>query len=408
MQICLVSRDQKLRELLAGVVGQSLMVSAPGQERPEADLYVWDLETVFHLPEASAFASHRHLFLVERRDLAILGRQVQSEFGCILLKPVNRATLEAFLTPGAEEHAEDCAGASSKSTKAMFSERDLLLKYVLETNLKLQEYDQDRTNFLSRAIHDLRAPLTALHGYSGLLLDGELGPINSKQAELLRRMRSSTERMATLARSLLALSVEGHVQRNLELEQGDVEACVNQALEDLSTSLDEKQISVDTQFDPPEQPIFFDPQQIEQVLMNLIENACRFTPKRGGINVRGYSIFWDPEAPGLDNSAAAPNAYRIDVQDSGPGVDPALSDKVFEQYTSYASGHDRSCAGLGLAICKLIVTAHGGRIWVDTFKPGALFSFVLPFEPKIALARRAPGSEVLEASDHLKIAASAL
>jgi signal transduction histidine kinase len=407
VRICLVSQDQKLRELLREVVGQSLMASAPGAERPKADLYVWDVETVCHLPEACAFAADRHLFLVERQDLAVLGRQVQSQFGCILLKPVNRATLEAFLTPSGEERAEDSL-ASNKSTNAMLSERDLLLKYVLETNLKLQEYDQDRTNFLSRAIHDLRAPLTALHGYSGLLLDGELGPINSKQAELLRRMRSSTERMATLARSLLALSVEGHVQRNLQLEQGDLEACVSQALEDLSTSLDEKQISVDAQFDPPEQPFFFDPQQIEQVLMNLIENACRFTPKRGGINVRGYSIFWDSEAPGLDNSAAAPNAYRIDVQDSGPGVDPTLSDRIFEQYTSYASGHDRSCAGLGLAICKLIVTAHGGRIWVDTFKPGALFSFVLPFEPKIAMARRAPGSEVLEASDDLKIAASVL
>src|SRR5271155_4674924 len=103
VRICLVSRNAKLRELLREVVGQRLIVSAPGEERPEADLYVWDLEPVFHLPEASTFASDRHLFLVERRDLARLGRQLQSEFGCILLKPVNRATLEAFLTRRGEE-----------------------------------------------------------------------------------------------------------------------------------------------------------------------------------------------------------------------------------------------------------------------------------------------------------------
>ena len=406
MRICVISRNVKLRELLREVVGQRLTVSAPGESCPESDLYVWDLETVSQLPEASVCASGKHLFLVERRDLAKLGRQLQSECGCILLKPVNRATLEAFLTRRSEEHAEDAA--SSKSTEAMVSERNSLLRYVLETNLKLQEYDQDRTNFLARAIHDLRAPLTALHGYSGLLLDGELGPVNTNQAELLRRMRSSTDRMATLARSLLALSVDGHVQRNLQLEQGDLDACLNQALEDLSAYLDEKQIAVDTQFDPPEQPILCEQQQIAQVFLNLLENACKFTPKRGSITVRGYSLCWDPESAGLDDSAAMPNAYRIDVQDSGPGVDPAVSDRIFEQYTSYEGGNVRSCAGLGLAICKLIVTAHGGKIWVDTSKQGGLFSFVLPFEPKVALARRAPASEGLKASSHLKIAATAL
>ena len=333
LQICLVSRNVKLRELLREAVGQSLTVSAPGEKCPEADLYVWDRGNCVAATRTRPCFALAEASICSWQSAGILPNSAanfKANLVAFSLKPVNRATLEAFLdATSVKNMRKKLHRVPSKSTEAIVSERNSLLRYVLETNLKLQEYDQDRTNFLARAIHDLRAPLTALHGYSGLLLDGELGPINSKQADLLRRMRSSTDRMATLARSLLALSVDGHVQRNLQLEQGDLEACVSQALEDLSTSLDEKQISVDAQFDPPEQPILCDPQQIAQVFLNLLENACKFTPKRGSITVRGYSLCWDPEAPGLDDSAAMPNAYRVDVQDSGPGVDPALSDRIF-------------------------------------------------------------------------------
>jgi K+-sensing histidine kinase KdpD len=86
-----------------------------------------------------------------------------------------------------------------------------------------------------------------------------------------------------------------------------------------------------------------------------------------------------------------PNAYRIDVVDSGAGVPEHLAEKIFEQYASYSGSLDRSGGGLGLAICKLIVTAHHGAIWATPSNNGGCFSFVLPLgPPREAKQARAP------------------
>lgn len=374
MQICLISDDEKLLGFVREIAGHNLLVIEPSQKPPESDLCIWDVGEKF---DVSALTSGRHLLLVERQQLTSLARLLGDQSACILLKPAKRATIEAFL--------------GDATVGALRSDRDALLQHVLRANLRLQEYDQDRTTFLARALHDLRAPLTALHGYCGLLVDGELGAVNSHQAELLQRMRSSTQRMTRLVSSMFELSVAGRVERKLHLEQGDIEACLNQALHDVSPFLQEKHIFVEVQLDPPEHGLLMETEQIEQLLVNLLENACKFTPRRGNIEVRGYSVYWDP-ASELDDSACASNAYRIDIRDSGPGIDPSVLDSIFEEYTSYGEANDRS-GGLGLAICKLIVNAHGGKIWAASSGEGAAFFVILPFEPKLGIVHPGPKSE---------------
>jgi signal transduction histidine kinase len=376
MQICLISQDEKLRGALSQIAGSTLSVSPPGKQPPAADLYVWDVHPDFSVN--SLTGSARHLLLVDRQQLASLAQQLGNQSACIVLKPASQSTLEAFL--------------GDAGVEALQSDRDALLQQVLRANLRLQEYDQDRTNFLARALHDLRAPLTALHGYCGLLADGEIGVVNSHQAELLQRMRSSTQRMARLVSSMFELSVAGRVERKLNLELGDIEACLNQALHDVSPFLQEKQIFVATQLDPPEKGMFIETHQIEQLLVNLLENACKFTPRRGNIEVRGYSVYWDPHSD-LDDSALASNAYRIEIRDSGPGIDPSVLDSIFEEYTSCSGASDRS-GGLGLAICKMIASAHGGKIWAESSRDGAVFFVLLPFEPKRSIGRPGAKSEV--------------
>ena len=376
MQICLISGDEKLRGLVSEIAGSDFCTSPPGQRPPESDVYIWDVEGRVG---ASPLAHGRHVFLVERQQLTPLAQQLGDQSACIVLKPVNRATLGAFL--------------GEAGLETLRSDRDALLQQVLRANLRLQEYDQDRTNFLTRALHDLRAPLTALHGYCGLLLDGEFGIVNSRQTDLLERMRTSTQRLARLVNSMFELSVAGRVERKLNLEQGDIEACMNQALHDVSPFIQEKQISLTIQLDPPEQGVLIETQQIEQLLVNLLENACKFTPRNGNIEIRGYSVYWDPLQPELDDSALAANAYRIEIRDSGPGIDPSVVHAIFEEYTSYSGAKDRS-AGLGLAICKLIANAHGGKIWAASSGEGAAFFLILPFEPKLGVAHPGTKSEV--------------
>jgi signal transduction histidine kinase len=375
MQICLVSGDKKLQGLVSEITGPKFCISPLGQTPPESDVYLWDVEDGF---VAAPPTQGRHLFLVDRQHLGSLAQQLGDQSACIVLKPANRATLEAFL--------------SDAGVETLRSDRDALLQHSLRANLRLQEYDQDRTNFLARVLHDLRAPLTALQGYCGLLLDGELGAVNSHQTEVLQRMRSSTQRMTLLVNSMFELSVAGRVERKLNLEEGDIEGCVNQALHDVSPFLREKELLVEIQLDPPEQGMLIDTRQIEQLLVNLLENACKFTPRRGTIDIRGYSVYWDPLQSDLDDSALAPNAYRIEIHDSGPGIDASMVHSIFEEYTSYSGGNDRS-AGLGLAICKLIVNSHGGKIWAASSK-GAAFFVILPFEPKRSIGRPGAKSEI--------------
>lgn len=132
--------------------------------------------------------------------------------------------------------------------------------------------------------------------------------------------------------------------------------------------------------------------EIEQVLINLLDNACKFTHRDGSIEVCGYPYFWERRfllggsAPGERRADSAspegvrlPNCYRINIRDTGPGIPPDRLSHIFEEYTSYAGPQDRSGGGLGLAICRLIMSRHEGHIWADSHKGGAIFSFVLPY-----------------------------
>ncbi len=112
----------------------------------------------------------------------------------------------------------------------------------------------------------------------------------------------------------------------------------------------------------------FDLGQLEQVLVNLLDNACKFTPKRGSIHIRGYSV--EHQFAGGPGSG-----YRIDVTDTGLGIPSERIDRVFDEYTSYEGSADRSGAGLGLAICRMVVNAHNGRIWASSGAGGSTFSW---------------------------------
>jgi two-component system sensor histidine kinase BaeS len=145
-------------------------------------------------------------------------------------------------------------------------------------------------------------------------------------------------------------------------------------------------VEVRTHIEPPDGILSFAAEQIQQVLVNLIENSCKFAPKSGSITIHGYGVLREsgkraPTAGAYTNA----DGYRVDIQDSGPGVPAHLTEKIFEQYVSCSGGSDRSGGGLGLAICKSIITAHGGTIWATPSEKGGRFSFVLPLDQQIEI-----------------------
>jgi signal transduction histidine kinase len=132
--------------------------------------------------------------------------------------------------------------------------------------------------------------------------------------------------------------------------------------------------------------------QIEQVLINILDNACKFTPKDGLIEIRGYPFFWERRgghaASQLMNDRrramqGIANSYRMDFRDSGLAIAQEHLDCIFEEYTSYSSGRDRSGCGLGSAICQSIIDQHEGRVWAENTSVGPMISFVLPLRRSI-------------------------
>jgi signal transduction histidine kinase len=385
MTIELISQDAELYSLCRGILNEicgprcpwTLVTVAPEAGSREADLQIWDCPSNFPIAEYADTRASRCLFLVSRKDLAGFRNTGTATEANILLKPVTRATLHTFLDLALSHHA----------TNSLRADRDEILQCLIQTNLKLQEYDQDRTNFLARAVHDFRAPLTAVSGYCGLLLSEPFGALDANQKEILRRMQNSAKRLSHMAAAMFELSVGRHINRAPDLRRADIAECVDQALHEIAPFAIEKSISISSNLEMLNEALYFEPGQIEQVLINMLDNACKFTPRTGSIEIRGYPFFWERRNGGSSrrfttdrrrSPVSTPNSYRIDISDSGAAIPPEHLSRIFEEYTSYCGGSDRSGGGLGLAICRMIITQHNGRIWAENTRSGPQFSFALP------------------------------
>lgn len=384
----IVSADQSLIALCRDVLrelGDSL--SEPGPRSAEkiarSEICLWDYESAIPDFPLEPFGNHRTFYLVPPSELSSLLRSKPAAEGNVLLKPVTRAVLRAFLGSVVPYRSPMTAEIGT-----LRANRDELLQRLLHANLRLQEYDQQRTNFIARAVHDFRAPLTAFSGFCGLLASGQLGPLNHQQKEALHRMEHSAKRISRMASAMFELSIGPKVNRKPDLQEGDICESVKQALHEILPLAREKQISLlADDILPSTQPLYFEPSQIEQVLLNLLDNACKFSHHEGTIEVLGYPYFWERRflaggsapAERRTDDVRSPNSYRIDVRDTGPGIPPERLNHIFEEYTSYSGPQDRSGGGLGLAICRLILNRHEGQIWADSHAEGATFSFVLPY-----------------------------
>jgi two-component system clock-associated histidine kinase SasA len=211
--------------------------------------------------------------------------------------------------------------------------------------------------------------------------------LNEEQREVLQRMQHSAKRLSRMTSAMFQLSIGRRVKRRPNLTEGDIRECIEQALHEIAPMADSKSISISVDLSPETPLLMLEQGLMEQVLINLLDNACKFTPKTGRIEIRGYPCFWERRSSRNAVAIAGerrrtesrkPNAYRIDVVDSGPPVPPEHLENIFEEYTSYSGGQDRSGGGLGLAICRMIISQHEGHVWAEETSAGSMFSFLLP------------------------------
>jgi len=208
MSVVLVSHDRELYNVCRAALRQfsidGPIIVSPGSQPPKADLTIWDTPTrIKRSDEKSDASGSLDLFVVSRSWLEEAQKVVPAGFG-FLLKPVKQSVLASFLSAAISRWSDPgessvLLGANPKA------DRDELLQILFEANLRLQQCDQDRTNFLARALHDFRTPLTALQGYCGMLIRQSAGPLDPCQIELLERMQYSIGRLSKMSGAMFEL-----------------------------------------------------------------------------------------------------------------------------------------------------------------------------------------------------------
>jgi signal transduction histidine kinase len=225
-----------------------------------------------------------------------------------------------------------------------------------------KELDRMKSALIATVSHELRTPLAAIKGNITSLLADDVQWDAAAQREFLEVASAETDRLAALVADLLDLS---------KIQAGTFvvhrEPCVLAPLVERAAARVRPPLGTRLGVNiPPGLPAFHaDPPRIEAVLRNLLENAAKYSPPNSAIRL---------SAEQLDGH------LLVRVADDGPGIPPVHREKIFDRFYRIDDGFARqaSGAGLGLAICKGFVEAHGGKIWVEPSERGVVFAFTLP------------------------------
>jgi signal transduction histidine kinase len=259
------------------------------------------------------------------------------------------------------------AGAVDYISKPISPQRVAIrVRGAIERRRLLRELHELRASFTSMLVHDLRAPLTVIKGYLELLQRPTLDPITDRQRRYLASMGLSADRMLKLIGEILDLSKLEAGKLALERRPMDLAALARDVADSFRPLATEKSITLAV-VSPAGMPrVSADHGRMEQVLINLLHNALKFTPPGGAIRI---------EVQQLDDEV------EVAVVDSGPGIPAEQMYVLFEKFgqASTAKSVGGPSTGLGLVVCRHLVEAHGGRIWAQSEEgQGARFVFRVP------------------------------
>jgi signal transduction histidine kinase len=252
-----------------------------------------------------------------------------------------------------------------------------------KANRDLERLDQTKSDFISIASHELRTPLTAIIGYTEMLIEDNTLPPDVHN--MLTGISRGTRRLHEIMDSMFDIAQIDARTLQLHLTPVDTASLIREVSDSLEKTLRERQQTLTLNM--PALPLAkADPNLLKKLFQHLLTNAIKFTPNNGTINVAARLL--------PTRSAELPHGgVEIIVSDTGVGVDPASQDIIFSKFyqpgelAKHSTSKTRfkgSGAGLGLALSKGIVEAHGGRIWVESKGydevnfPGSKFHVVLP------------------------------
>jgi len=313
---------------------------------------VWGLPYAVAVSIASMIAFN-FFFLAPVHTLALQ----DSRNWLVLVVFVVTAVVVSELAARSRRRAHEAAMHAEAAT-ALLEERERLAQEALEAEA-LRRADVIKTALLRAVSHDLRTPLMAISASASALARRDLSIDDADRAELLATILDASQRLDHLVGNLLDLSrLEAGAARP-EQEVRELDDLVLAALDELGESARRVDVSL------PETPpaVRVDAHQIERVLVNVLENALKYSPREEPVHV---------------HVSATPSDALVRIVDRGPGVPPGERERIFEPFHR-GQRADTAGAGLGLAIARGFTEANGGRLWVESLAgQGAAFVLSLP------------------------------
>ncbi len=243
---------------------------------------------------------------------------------------------------------------------------------------ELEKLERIRRDFVINVSHELRTPLASIQGYTETLMDGAIDDERNRM-RFLAVIRQNAERLASLTADLLTLSRVEMQRQQFQFAPYSVHEVVEEAVETIRPVAQKKQITLITQIDEQAEIVNCDAEAVHQVLINLLDNAIKYTPDGGHITVGAK--------PHRDSA----DRVEFFVRDTGIGIPPEDVPRLFERFYRVDKARSRELGGtgLGLAIVKHLVKAHGGDVQVEsTVGAGSTFYFTLSstiYDPVTAL-----------------------
>ncbi len=264
------------------------------------------------------------------------------------LPPEQRRLMEVFASQAAQAFEREHLSETARQAE------------VMQATEKLQ------TALLNSISHDLRTPLVSITGALSTLQEASLALDEPTRRTLVENAREEAERLNRLVGNLLEMTRLESGALRLRREPTEVQDLIGAALEQLGPRAGQRLIRVDAPASLPLVPLDFG--ILVQVLVNLLDNALKYSPPAAPIEVR---------------AASADGALRLQVADRGVGIPPAELGQIFDKFHRVQHPGQMAGTGLGLSICRGMVEAHGGRIWAEN-RPegGACFTIQLPMEPR--------------------------
>ena len=246
--------------------------------------------------------------------------------------------------------------------KVLFNETQSI-QWILRDITEHKDLDALREDLAAMIYHDLRSPLGNLLASVQMLDDIMPESERDSAAPVLKIAHNSINRIERMVSSLLDLNRLEQHQTVGERHDANVQQLISDASESIGPALEGREQVLRTIVQEGLPTVNVDTDMIRRVLINLLENASKYTPPKGQISIGAF----------LEGEF-----INLFVQDDGPGIPEADASRIFDKFTRLKNNSGARGLGVGLAFCRLAVLGHGGKIWVDSLKQGSKFNFTLP------------------------------